>query len=808
MRLRLRSADACAPFPERSRRAFPHIHVFSPRGGDIAWLIHGQLACWHFHERGSKLRHNAIYHLPFTIGNLPGNRFYFDQTAFAISGATPMPINRRQNQFKNQWRALCCVVLLVGLAVGYVLYGERGRVEKLEQDRLLAAARVMQINIAHDLVAINDVLLAVRNDFRAGAFAERFEEQYAARLGNLVDAMPSARALLVLDATGRVRLASRAGVPGQSLGDKDFFGRAQQHPDARQLYVSSPFRADSGALSLAVARAIPGDPGDGGALAGLVVAILNLDFFYPLIESARSTPDMLTTLGHENGVILLVAPKAENTRLLSSGGTMVSQHTVQPPELHMDRALVVASVRNLEDIYAPWRHAVTVSVAGLLVIALGFALALHTHQRRLKKFILRETYSAKALAESHTLNQQIIQSALQGVVVYGQDMRHQVWNPFMEQLTGLLATDVLGRQAAEILPFLVETGVVERIERALVGHSSTTLDFPFTIASTGKSGWVMSSIAPLHDAAGNIIGAMAMVSDITARKQAENHIRELNETLESRVAERTAQLEEALQSLQHSQAELARSAAQATLSTLVASVSHEIGTPLGNSLMAATTCLELAKGFQAKIESGQVKRSDMHAFLHEICEGSTLIEVNLHRAAELMRNFKQVAADQASEQRRSFDLAAAVQEVLATLRPSLKRHPHKILVSIPEGIRMDSFPGALGQVLINLINNAYLHAFEGRSDGCVQLEARAEEGMVYLSVADNGCGMPQDVVEQLFQPFFSTKIGRGGTGLGMTIVKTLVEKNLKGSFRVESSPGAGTVFHVHIPQTPPTGPTQ
>ncbi len=708
-----------------------------------------------------------------------------------------MPINRRQNQFKNQWRALVCVVLLVGFAVGYVLYGEHGRVGQLEQDRLLAAARVMQINVAHDLVAVNDVLLAVRDDSRAGTF----EEQYAARLTNLADAMPSTRALLLLDATGRVRLASRAGMTGQSFGDKDFFGRAQQHPDARQLYVSSPFREESGTLSLAVARAIPGN---GGALAGLVVAILNLDFFYPIIESARSTPDMLTTLGHENGVVLLMAPKAGNTQLVSSGETMVSRQTVQPPELHMDRALVVASVRNLEDIYAPWRHAVKVSAAGLLVIALGLVLALRTHQRRLKKFILRETYSAKALAESHTLNQQIIQSALQGVVVYGQDMRHQVWNPFMEQLTGLLAADVLGRQAAEVLPFLVETGVVERIEHALAGHPSTTLDFAFTIASTGKSGWVMSSIAPLHDAAGNIIGAMAMVSDITARKQAENHIRELNETLESRVAERTAQLEEALQSLQHSQAELARSAAQATLNTLVASVSHEIGTPLGNSLMAATTCLELAKGFQAKIESGQVKRSDMHAFLHEICEGSTLIEVNLHRAAELMRNFKQVAADQASEQRRSFDLAAAVQEVLATLRPSLKRHPHRILVSIPEGIRMDSFPGALGQVLINLINNAYLHAFEGRTDGCVQVDARTEDGMVHLSVADNGCGMSQDVVEQLFQPFFSTKIGRGGTGLGMTIVKTLVEKNLKGSFRVESNPGAGTAFHMHIPQTPPT----
>ena len=282
-------------------------------------------------------------------------------------------------------------------------------------------------------------------------------------------------------------------------------------------------------------------------------------------------------------------------------------------------------------------------------------------------------------------------------------------------------------------------------------------------------------------------------------RQTLREVQDLNQNLEARVARRTAELQQALERLQHSQEELAHSAANATLSTMIAGVSHELGTPLGNSKMVAGTLAEYTRDMSRDLQAGLLKRSGLEHYMEQMAEGIALLQRNLERSVELLADFRQVAADQASEQRRKFDLAQAVREILHTLSPSLKRHTHTVVIDIPDGISMDSLPGPLGQVVINLVNNAYLHAFEGRSHGVLTIQGRQQGEQVQLAFIDNGVGMAPDHLAKLFVPFFSTKIGKGGTGLGMAIVRNLVGKTLGGRITVSSVLGEGTRFDLVLP---------
>jgi signal transduction histidine kinase len=213
----------------------------------------------------------------------------------------------------------------------------------------------------------------------------------------------------------------------------------------------------------------------------------------------------------------------------------------------------------------------------------------------------------------------------------------------------------------------------------------------------------------------------------------------------------------------------------------------------------ASALAEHTRDMVRDVQCGQLKRSGLDQFLDQVTEGVALLQRNLQRSVELLADFRQVAADQASEQRRTFDLANVVEEILHTLSPSLKRHAHRVVVNIPDGITMDSLPGPLGQIVINLVNNAYLHAFEGRSDGVLTISAHRDGNQVVLSFSDNGVGMASDHMAQMFDPFFSTKIGKGGTGLGMAIVQNLVNKTLGGRITVASVVGQGTRFDMALP---------
>lgn len=300
--------------------------------------------------------------------------------------------------------------------------------------------------------------------------------------------------------------------------------------------------------------------------------------------------------------------------------------------------------------------------------------------------------------------------------------------------------------------------------------------------------------------------------DITDKRRIENEIRELNATLEERVIERTNELQlanselaHALETLNKAQEELVRSEKLAALGSLVAGVAHELNTPIGNSMMVASTLMDQTQALGKSYAAGHgLKRSALEAYLADAAKAGDILVRNLHRAANLVTSFKQVAVDQTSSQRRTFPLAETISEIMLTLSPTLKKTSYQVTQDIPTGITLDSYPGPLGQVIANLLNNALLHGFEGRESGTITIAARAvEQGWIELTVQDDGIGIPSANLNRIFDPFFTTKLGAGGSGLGLNIAHNIVTGILGGRIRVQSEPDVGTIFNLSLPTIAP-----
>ncbi len=320
-----------------------------------------------------------------------------------------------------------------------------------------------------------------------------------------------------------------------------------------------------------------------------------------------------------------------------------------------------------------------------------------------------------------------------------------------------------------------------------------------THPAKGEVRFIDFSLKPAFGVEGNILYLIAEGRDITELKMVQDQLRDLNAELEDKVEERTHELSDSLVRLENAQNQLIQSEKMAALGDLVAGVAHEINTPIGISVTSISYMEERLNGLVDKISKGELRKSDLDKFLSIAQEATSSSMVNLHRAAELIGNFKQVAVDQTSGHRRKINLHDYLNEILLSLRSKYKRTQHKINVFCPEDLVLNTWPGAFMQIFSNLIINSLIHGFDGIEAGNISIRVEVTEDSVQVHYSDDGKGMSSENVSKIFEPFFTTRRGRGGTGLGMSIVYNLVTSRLGGSILCSSANGEGTAFIIKLP---------
>ncbi|OQY17778.1 MAG: hypothetical protein B6I36_08480, partial [Desulfobacteraceae bacterium 4572_35.1] len=305
----------------------------------------------------------------------------------------------------------------------------------------------------------------------------------------------------------------------------------------------------------------------------------------------------------------------------------------------------------------------------------------------------------------------------------------------------------------------------------------------------------------------------AIVRDINERKQQEEVIRQhsnrlarvntelaiYKDKLENLVAERTTELEQSGRDLTAAQKELVEAETLASLGSLVAGVAHEINTPIGVSVTAASYLQDRTVHFTRQYESGDLARSDFETYIATAQKSAQIILTNVQRAADLIQSFKQVAVDQSSAERRTFNLKEYVDEILASLHPQFKKTAICIIVDCKRDFPVNTYPGALSQVLTNLLLNALTHAFDDGEQGTITLTIRQSGNTARINCSDSGHGIPPEHLNKIFEPFFTTRRELGGSGLGLHIAFNQITQTLKGTIRCHSVVGQGTTFEMEFP---------
>ncbi len=286
------------------------------------------------------------------------------------------------------------------------------------------------------------------------------------------------------------------------------------------------------------------------------------------------------------------------------------------------------------------------------------------------------------------------------------------------------------------------------------------------------------------------------------RTDNEQQLKKLNDNLESEVALRTKELTDAVAHIKATQSLVIEQERLASLGSLVAGVAHEINTPLGVAMLSSTNIDEITKSLTQKLEQQTLSKRDLTSSLADIAESSEALVHNLHRAADLIANFKQVAVERNITDYSKINLQDWLTSQVSSLKPLMKQAGIRLTMTMPESlIVLKTFPSKLSQVLVNIAQNTAVHAYDesySPEQKTLEIAVTEQAETVSISLIDKGVGMSIEVLVKVFDPFFTTKRNSGGTGLGLSIVHSIVKGTLEGELKVDSQPGLGTNFTIVI----------
>lgn len=414
----------------------------------------------------------------------------------------------------------------------------------------------------------------------------------------------------------------------------------------------------------------------------------------------------------------------------------------------------------------------------------------------------------RELHENQDRLQTVMDHIADGIVTINEDGIVESVNPAAAWIFGYEEEELIGSNVKILMPDPDQSGHDGYLE----AYRKTGKGTMMGVAARQVSGLrKQGDTVPLEIAIAEMRVAgerkfIGTLRDVSERERAEEEIRRMNEDLEIRVHDRTRQLEHSntelqttLESLQQTQEQLIQAEKLSALGGLVAGVAHEINTPIGIGVTAASHLHEHTENLRLLYADNKITRANLEKYIETGSQSSQIILSNLERASDLIRSFKQVAVDQSSEDKRRFNLRGYTEEVLTSLRPKLKQGGHSVTIDGGEDIDVSGYPGAFAQIVTNLVMNSVTHAYDEGEAGNLRFTFDESDGQVTMFYADDGKGIPADHLPKIFDPFFTTRRGDGGTGLGLNIIANLISKSLDGTIICDSELGKGTTFLIRFP---------